>query len=483
MKDDKQTRPPLPQGIIDLERVRRARQAREDFEDDAVLIPFKTEPVLPFPVEIYPESLQRFVLEGAASLDCPPDFFALPMLTVAGMLVGASTAIRPKADWVEYARIWTIVVGRPGTTKTPSVEKVMAPLHAIQDDFAERYRFALADYEEEMARWAEEKKKGSMPKPPVMEQLYTTNATMEALAEVLERTPRGILLYQEEISGWVLSLNQYKGGRGSDKQQALSLWSGTPILINRKGRQVYIPRPFVGIMGGIQPHILSQMRNELSEDDGFVHRFLIAAPDDDLGDVSEAVLSETAMADWSAVCRALQNLPYDGRNPQEVRFTAKGYEAWMEWRRAHRAEQKQEDFPYRLLGPWAKLDIYALRLALVIHMLRYACGEVENDKEADEETMRRVVLLMDYLKSHARRVYSVLEETPEDKRVRLALEWMKRRGGEATSRDIQMYRVAGVKSASEAKELLRRLADRGHVVLDMQGKTMVAKLVESAEKG
>ena len=72
------------------------------------------------------------------------------------------------------------------------------------------------------------------------------------------------------------SFSQYKSGRGNDRQRALSLWSGAPITINRKNPKLHIPKPFVCFLGGMQPAVLIDLRGEMSERDGFIHRFLYA---------------------------------------------------------------------------------------------------------------------------------------------------------------------------------------------------------------
>jgi hypothetical protein len=70
--------------------------------------------------------------------------------------------------------------------------------------------------------------------------------------------------------------------------------------------------------------------------------------------------------------------------------------------------------------------------------------------------------LVRYFISHATRVYARLHCTPEDKRVELALSWMKARRGTVSARELQMNGVAGVKSAAEAKALIAMLQDRGY---------------------
>ena len=58
-------------------------------------------------------------------------------------------------------------------------------------------------------------------------------------------------------------------------------------------------------------------------------------------------------------------------------------------------------------------------------------------------------------------MYASLACTPIDKKVEQAIAWIQSHGGTASVRDVIRYKVAGVKSATEAKALLRDLEDRG----------------------
>jgi hypothetical protein len=74
-------------------------------------------------------------------------------------------------------------------------------------------------------------------------QLYTTDATLEALIQLLHQNPRGLLFVRDELTAWVLGMNQYRGGRGADRQQWLSLWNGADLIVHRKIRQEVTAAP------------------------------------------------------------------------------------------------------------------------------------------------------------------------------------------------------------------------------------------------
>jgi hypothetical protein len=118
-------------------------------------------------------------------------------------------------------------------------------------------------------------------------------------------------------------------------------------------------------------------------------------------------------------------------------------------------------FPTPLRGPFAKFEGYGARLALILHEARLACGEATG-ANVDQPSVLGAAALIHYFKAHARRVYARLRATPEDKRVDELVRWITRQGGRVTARMLQHHEIAGVKSADEAKRLLRTLAGRGY---------------------
>src|SRR5918997_22050 len=65
------------------------------------------------------------------------------------------------------------------------------------------------------------------------------------------------------------------GGKGGDRQAFLSQWAGTPLKIDRKGQEtVFVPRPCIGVAGGVQPELLKDLADEGGRRDGFVERIL-----------------------------------------------------------------------------------------------------------------------------------------------------------------------------------------------------------------
>jgi hypothetical protein len=185
----------------------RQEQTEETAKGSAVIEPMG-EAVLPFPVDVFPRPLAELIQEGAKALPCPPDFIAVPMLSVLGTAIGTSRAIEIKIGWVEGPRIYDAVVADPGSKKSPALALAMAPLNAQQEEYRKQFTEDEKDYEAELgvyeiqeAEWREALKKKQAksqnrpqrPKEPVMPQIWTSDTTLEGLAELIDRNPRGVL--------------------------------------------------------------------------------------------------------------------------------------------------------------------------------------------------------------------------------------------------------------------------------------------------
>jgi hypothetical protein len=85
------------------------------------------------------------------------------------------------------------------------------------------------------------------------------------------------------------------------------------------------------------------------------------------------------------------------------------------------------------------------------------------DAEAvDEQSLTAAIALIDYFKARATGVYARLRSTQADQRAEQARRWSQSYGDSCMVRDLQRFRVAGVRRASEADKLVCDLLDLGH---------------------
>src|SRR5215207_1066619 len=388
-----------------------------DFVEDKEFVELPEAP--PFPVDALPESCRRFVREAAVSLGCTADLVAVPLLGLLSAAVGNSRQVELKRGWKESATLFAVVVAEPGDKKTPAQTAALAPLWQAQKRFKKEYQEEYEVYEEELRYWEAERKVAAKegepappkPKEPGLKSIVVDDVPVESLADILDENPKGVTSAQDELSGWVLSMNQYKaGGKGADRQFWLRVWSNATVKVDRKSRKVpaIISEPWVSVVGSIQPEILPEL--SIGRNDGMLDRFLYSYPEPRRARHTDEVVSaeaEHAVLELYEKLAGLKMPDSDGEPfPGTVPMTKEAWEVFKEL--ADRLSEEAHDltFPRGLRGAWSKLEAYLGRLSLILALSRVAGS---NEKEQIEP--RDVVaasVLVDYFKAHARRVFAEL---------------------------------------------------------------------------
>jgi hypothetical protein len=422
-------------------------------------IPLSVEPaVAAFPVQVFPERLAAFAEEIGQAMNCPLDYAAVPMLAIAGAAAGASRALEIKRDWWERCCLYAAVIGPPGVAKTPPLKQVAKPVYKEQTRRAKKYR-------EAKDKWDEQDPKERGPRP-IRETVYVCDVTTEKLAEILQDNPRGVVVIRDELTGWVASMNQYRAnGRGADRQFFLSSWAGEPVCVDRKNRDepVFVAHPFVAVVGGLPPDLLTRLRGEQDIADGFLDRILFSypVPPRAVGE-TWACVSEEATDEWAAVLKHLWSLEQEtttdsGLRPKAVNFTQCGHEAWQAFTEDLAAQMNAENLADAVRGHLAKFKGYGARLALIIHLLRQACHETTVDA-VDGESVARAAQLIAYFQTHALKVHSALGSDKRAANSCLLWKWLRNQPGDTFSRRdayrVMRYRVGNVDNLEPVLELL-----------------------------
>jgi hypothetical protein len=364
------------------------------------------EQVASCPNKWIPALIRPFATAAARSLQCPIDFIVVAMLAVASAAIGNSRRFRIRRGYEEGARIYAAIVALAGSAKTPALRLACHPVYQQQKRHKARHKEDRLQYKADLEEFEHRRQlalKTKAPMPPgferptkpVMGHTYVENTTVESLAQFLSQTPRGVLMIRDELTGWVRSLNQYRSGRGADRQVFLSFWSGEPTKIDRKGEldePLIVSDPFLSVIGCIPPKMLPTLEDDNGAEDGFLARILIVWPRSVTGRTWdwEGIKPETLKA-WGDVVDRLYALEmgedeYGDPCAKVLPLAPEACPIWEAWYNAHFAETEQPDFPDYLVGHWSKLVAYAARLALIIHLLRVACGEQLRD-EVDAESL------------------------------------------------------------------------------------------------
>jgi hypothetical protein len=409
--------------------------------------------------------MRQFVMEAAAATSCAIEYVALPALVAAASAIGSTYEVELKPGWCERPALWGAVIGDTGTAKSPAMRVAIKPVEERQRQLDNQYRVALQDYEDAQLRARRGEKVERAPRP-VRQQVKTTDATVEALGEVMEASPRGVLMSRDELSALTNGLNQYRAGKGADREFYLSSWAGAPALINRRMRSVALGASCLSIVGAIPPDVLVTLNGERGREDGFIHRFLFAWSGPVKHRWTETIISPEVEQRYGELFRQLYQLQWmvseqpGSPRPHRLGLTQRARVLFIGFFDMIHEEAESAETPAAMRGPLAKMPTQVARLALTLHVWRREAGETDSD-EVDGESMRAAISLAHYFVATARRVYANLTTRPEDAPVVKFLEWMRAHGrARVTARELAHARVAGIAGTKAADQFIADLVER-----------------------
>ena len=206
----------------------------------------------------------------AQVMDCSEDIVISTMFAVVSGAVGTKVSVFD-GKYTNMLNINVCHVAPPGSNKTQPVSLLVKPLENIS------LQKHLA-YKEEKQRCLELKDTTNMPNPQI---LYVSNPTPEAINKMLAWNPHGLFARRDELVGFIEDLGGcYSNGSGGIPD-FLSIFTNEHISIIRAGDEpLIIPKPYLTVVGGIQPGILPTiLGKEQMINSGFNYRWLFVAPE------------------------------------------------------------------------------------------------------------------------------------------------------------------------------------------------------------
>jgi hypothetical protein len=231
-----------------------------------------------FPIDIYPIEIQNYIIECNKTLDSSIDYMGCTMLWQLSVIIGNSIQIEVKKGWYEIANVWIAIVGKAGLGKTPSIHNIIYPLQKVNSRRIKEYIKNYERFEHYEKLTKEEKKQHEEVKKPIKQQFIANDITLEALVALHQDSKNAVGVFKDELAGWFKDMNKYRAG--SDLEFWLSTWSGKSVSMNRKtASSVFVDKPLIPVLGGIQPNVLQTFYTEENKDNGFVDRMLLTDPD------------------------------------------------------------------------------------------------------------------------------------------------------------------------------------------------------------
>jgi len=233
---------------------------------------------LTFPLDIFPENIQLYILESAKTLGLSIDYMGCSFIWLLSVIVGNSLKLEVKTGWIENANVWISLVGKAGIGKTPSINQMIRPLEVINNTHIRRYIKEYAKWVEYEKKDKKEREHSEEVRKPKKTQFIVNDITLEALVDLHEENKNAVGVFKDELAGWFKDMNKYRAG--SDLEFWLSCWSGKAVSMNRKtAKSSFVDKPHIPVLGGIQPSIFDQFNTEENKENGFTDRMLISFPD------------------------------------------------------------------------------------------------------------------------------------------------------------------------------------------------------------
>jgi len=354
-----------------------------------------------FPAPDLPEGLLPTVIEewartNAAQMGADPAGLAVAGLVTCAAALSDAIKIKVKrhADWTESARLWAALVGLPSAKKSPIIAEATRPLCALDMQLMRAWQKRVQEYD---ALSPEEKKSKARP---AQTRLRIGDATVEAAQQVLEGSPWGVLLLQDELSGFFGAMDKYGGGKGAQADRAfwLQSFNGGNYALNRVTRgSAIIENLSVSMLGGIQPGPLRKVAGD-SVDDGLLQRLfpIMLGPATMGHDEPGPPVNHR----YKGVVEALHRLT--GATP--LQFDDGAQLIRQELEAQHLNLQSLEAINGKLASHIGKYDGMFARLALLFHCIDHVAKPIVEalPRIVSEATARRAATFLHrFLMSHA----------------------------------------------------------------------------------
>lgn len=355
-----------------------------------------------FPIEVFPEMFRAYAIDLKDSLNYPIDYTATAILTAVSTAIGTSVRLSVKAGWSEYASIYAALIGAAGANKTHPINTVFQSIRVVDKqrhfDYETAYSFYMA-YEKLSKKDKESEDQIFCPK---LEKSILSNFTPEVLNKRLEENPRGCTVLSDELATFFEAMNNYS--KGDQIGVYLSFWSNQPTTIDRIGNAIplFISKPYLSIIGGLQPRVLNTAFPPNKLNNGFFQRFLFAYP----GDALKAPINDNEAN--AKLAKAYQRYIEDCFTQLTDRvlvFTPEAKEFFYRWQsdNCDKVNEHQNSIKGEILS---KFDNHFLRLAILMQMME--------DPEAEAVELKAVEgakLLCEYYLNCAFKVLAKIQNT------------------------------------------------------------------------
>jgi hypothetical protein len=329
------------------------------------------------------------LIATASAMPTAPEYLLNTLIPVSASRIGISSRIVIKAEshYIQPCIFWSANVADSGQAKTPPQALIMEALKDMEQEAREAHSQQLADWEA-----CSDKNKGAKP---IETRRILNNTTMAQKIRIHAENPRGLVEYIDELTGDFERHNQHSGGKGDDLRQELGIWNGEFGAYDRGDVRLYLRRTGISKTGTYQWDLLARlMADEVNFiASGYLARFLLCsipdAPDRKLDLLSPH--QETGLKELlRSLYHRLELLPErDYLLSYEAKVLFQGFN--------HVIVELDKEEPHFGMGlVYAKIESYAARLALWLHIVNAVVRDEIPGPVISGETMQAAIELASF---------------------------------------------------------------------------------------
>lgn len=437
----------------------------------------------PFPLELLPATAAEYIQQAAASVDCDESMIAVPFLSILAASVGSGTRLVIKNDWQVPSILWSCMIAKSGSAKSPALKMPVSFLRRVQDRFDIEYQDASETFKNEALRHEAAIKKWKSgdclddapdePTPPVHRRILTTDGTLAGLADLMSRDPGGKLYLADELAGWLVSMSKFNTS-GDDSNSWNELYDGQSFWHDRKvAKSLRVRYPALSVTGGIQPERVFTCFSKDNFESGLAARVLFFRPPQRERRLSEQTV-DLSLVDCigDKLFRLTQNHPAKSEDlvwePDLIGLDKQAFSLFRDWHDRQQKELARTEGAYN--SALSKLIGVAPRIAFVLQL--FNCPDsVETGREVGVEAMQAGIGIAEWFGNEAARLYQSSELSVDDRLASEVVELLQSFGS-MTGREMQRRkRILREKEASELDEMLVTMVTAGLLEMKVDGKT------------
>lgn len=357
-----------------------------------------------FPCEVFPELIVKLIEEADKYLNCSVEYFASSILSAVSIAVGNNYRLKFKEGFSVKCNLFIALVGDPGDGKSHPLNLAFKPISKMEEMSYKKYKkmleaFDLLDNEE-----------GKKQTKPKYVKYILKDFTPESLVKLHSLNNKGVNIVVDELFGWINSFGRYSKNSG-EQETYLSLWSGQPITVDRKGDEpIRIDDTFVGLIGTLQTKLLPKLKSDNRENNGFIERMLFALNKDAKPNLwNENEIDSSLVKNYDKFIYSLYEEKLDGdKTFFEMTLTDEAKEHLIKWQ-----NEKRNEYFYSGLqvhtSIQAKYEVYTLRFAIILQLI-YAYFNGKSRSKIDLFIIESAIKITEYFFNNAIKVHSVIHK-------------------------------------------------------------------------